>query len=81
MKNSLSIIMLLSLFLVHSCNKSTSKETAPEKMPVTIVLVHLLFLISVVIFAHYPAVFLWLLLFFIGFTTAYSKFQNFNFWG
>ena len=52
------------------------KETAPEKMPVTIVLVHLLFLISVVIFAHYPAVFLWLLLFFIGFTTAYSKFQN-----
>ena len=24
--------MLLSLFLVHSCNKSTSKETAPEKV-------------------------------------------------
>ena len=29
-----------------------------------------------VIFAHYPPVFLWILLFFLGFTTAYSRYQN-----
>jgi hypothetical protein len=52
------------------------KESPPESMPMAVIFVHLLFLAGVVVFAHYPAVFLWLLLFFLGFTTAYSKYQN-----
>lgn len=52
------------------------KESPAESMPITVIFVHLLFLAGVVIFAHYPAVFLWLFLFFLGFTTAYSKYQN-----
>jgi len=52
------------------------KEPPAESMPITVIFVHLLFLAGVVIFAHYPAVFLWLFLFFLGFTTAYSKYQN-----
>jgi hypothetical protein len=51
-------------------------EPSSESMPFSVILVHILFLFGVVYFAHYPAVFLWLLLFFIGFTTAYSKYQN-----
>jgi Putative Na+/H+ antiporter len=52
------------------------KESPAESIPITVIFVHLLFLAGVVIFAHYPAVFLWLFLFFLGFTTAYSKYQN-----
>lgn len=52
------------------------KESPAESMPITVIFVHLLFLAGVVVFAHYPAVFLWLFLFFLGFTTAYSKYQN-----
>jgi hypothetical protein len=52
------------------------KESPAESMPITVIFVHLLFLAAVVVFAHYPAVFLWLFLFFLGFTNAYSKYQN-----
>jgi hypothetical protein len=51
-------------------------EPPQESMPYTVILVHLLFLAGVVVFAHYPAVFLWIFLFFLGFTTAYSRYQN-----
>lgn len=44
--------------------------------PFTVVAVHLLFLILVVIFAHHPAVFLGLFLFFLGFVTAYPRHQG-----
>jgi hypothetical protein len=37
---------------------------------------HLLFLFGVVIFAHDPIIFMWILLFFIGYTTAYPKHQS-----
>jgi hypothetical protein len=37
---------------------------------------HLLFLFGVVFFAHDPIIFMWLLLFFIGYTTAYPKHQS-----
>jgi hypothetical protein len=52
------------------------KESPAESMPMAVIFIHLLFLASVVVFAHYPAVFLWLFLFFLGFTTAYSQYQN-----
>jgi hypothetical protein len=38
--------------------------------------VHLLFLVGVVVFAHDPPVFIGLLLFFLGYTTAYQRFQD-----
>jgi len=46
------------------------------KMPLPIILAHLFFLIGVVFFAHHPAVFMALFLFFLGFSSAYKKFQN-----
>jgi hypothetical protein len=46
------------------------------KMPLWILLVHVVFLAGVVAFAHHPAAFLGLLLFFIGFAQAYPQFQD-----
>jgi hypothetical protein len=46
------------------------------EMPHWVMLVHVLFLAGVVAFAHHPAAFLGLLLFFIGFAQAYPKFQD-----
>lgn len=47
-----------------------------EKLPAIVVTVHLLFLTGIVIAAHHPAVFMGLLMFFMGFTTAYARYQN-----
>jgi hypothetical protein len=51
-------------------------NTAEEKTPFPVVLVHLIFLTLVVVFAHHPAAFMGLFLFFIGFTAAYQQYQN-----
>lgn len=45
-------------------------------VPLSVVLVHLVFLSLVVVFSHHPAVFMGLFLFFMGFTTAYQRHQN-----
>ncbi len=45
-------------------------------VPAGIVVVQLLFLLGVIVFAHHIAVFLGLLLFFLGFATAYERHQD-----
>jgi hypothetical protein len=45
-------------------------------VPPVVVIVHLLFLLGVVVFAHHPVVFMGLLLFFIGYASAYSIHQD-----
>ncbi|MEO5692506.1 MAG: putative Na+/H+ antiporter, partial [Usitatibacter sp.] len=45
-------------------------------VPAPLIAVHLLFLAGVVAFAHHPAIFLGLLLFFIGFAHAYARHQD-----
>lgn len=49
---------------------------ASDRMPGFVVLIHLGFLVGVVISAHHPVVFMGLLLFFLGFATAYKQFQD-----
>ena len=44
--------------------------------PSWVVVVHLSFLTSVVVFAHHPAIFIGLLLFFLGFAHAYERYQD-----
>lgn len=48
----------------------------PAKVPASIIAVQLMFLVGVVVFAHHPAVFMGLFLFFMGFATAYSAHQD-----
>lgn len=51
-------------------------DDAPVPVPVITILVHLLFLVGVVLTAHHPAIFMGLLILFIGFTQAYKRFQS-----
>ncbi len=46
------------------------------KVPATVIATHLLFLAGVVAFAHHVAIFMGLLLFFIGYTHAYARHQD-----
>jgi len=45
-------------------------------VPLVVIAVHLLFLVAVVLSAHHPAVFLGLLMLFIGYTEAYKRHQS-----
>ena len=47
-----------------------------EEVPSSVIAVHLGFLVSVVVFAHHPPVFIGLLLFFLGFAHAYERYQD-----
>ncbi|HXG27795.1 MAG TPA: putative Na+/H+ antiporter [Nevskiales bacterium] len=47
-----------------------------EPVPYWVVAIHLSFLATVVVFAHHPAVFMGLLLFFLGFAHAYERYQD-----
>ena len=56
--------------------QTAATENSVAQAPMSVVLVHLLFLCGVVIFAHHPSVFMGLFLFFLGFTTAYQRHQD-----
>jgi hypothetical protein len=60
---------------VGHMGKQAPSTTNPA-VPLSVVMVHLVFLALVVVFAHHPAVFMGLFLFFMGFTTAYQRHQN-----
>jgi hypothetical protein len=49
---------------------------APLSIPLAVTAIHLAFLCAVVLFAHHPVIFLGLFMFFIGFTSAYARYQN-----
>ncbi len=53
-----------------------SRDRKNGEMPLLVVAAHLFFLTGVVVFAHHPAMFLGLFLFFLGFTTAYQRYQS-----
>ena len=69
--NSLIVTLLFHRQLVEPEQKAN-----PTKIPATVTIIHLLFLGGIVFFAHDPVIFMWLLLFFIGYTTAYPKHQS-----
>lgn len=52
------------------------QREARSSTPGLVITVHLLFLLGVVAFAHHPAVFMGLFLFFLGFSTAYERYQD-----
>ncbi len=51
-------------------------ESVASKIPLSVVLIHLFFLVLVVVFAHHPVVFMGLFLFFLGYTAAYERHQS-----
>jgi hypothetical protein len=51
-------------------------ESGSSAVPPVVSGIHILFLVGVVVFAHHPAVFMGLFLFFIGYTEAYKQHQD-----
>jgi hypothetical protein len=72
--NALIITLIFARELRHLSFQQTS--AARIDVPWTIVIISLLFLIAVVFFAHYEVVFIAVFIFFLGFATAYSRFQD-----
>ncbi len=66
-------MLLFRKQLGHMAAKPDGQAAA---VPWTVTVVHLLFLLGVVVFAHHPAVFMGLFLFFMGFATAYAHHQD-----
>jgi len=80
-RSTLAVIInaLILTFLFRSEIKKItfeSKSSNSKVTPLSVIVVHLLFLGGVVFFAHHTVVFVGLFLFFIGFTTAYEKYQS-----
>jgi len=71
--NAASAMLLFRHELGHMGAKTQSQETG---VPSLLILAHLFFLVSVVVFAHHPAVFLGLFMFFLGVSSAYQRYQN-----
>jgi hypothetical protein len=71
--NAGSAMLLFRREIGHMAQKTGDEVQA---VPLSVVLVHLMFLVLVVVFAHHPAVFMGLFLFFMGFATAYQRHQN-----
>ena len=72
--NALVVTFVYRRELAELCGAAEG-EAAPAT-PFGMVLVHLAFLVGVVVFAHHPAVFLGLFLFFLGFCEAYKHHQD-----
>lgn len=72
--NALVVTFVYRRELAALCG-AVEGEAAPA-VPVSMVLVHLAFLVGVVVFAHHPTVFLGLFLFFLGFCEAYRHHQD-----
>ncbi|MDE2400301.1 MAG: putative Na+/H+ antiporter [Burkholderiales bacterium] len=73
--NAVSLVLIFrrELLKVHAL---AAADQEAQAAPWAVSLVHTLFLIGVVVFAHHPALFMGLLLFFLGFTTAYARHQS-----
>ncbi|MEY4864028.1 MAG: hypothetical protein RLZ51_2123 [Pseudomonadota bacterium] len=68
--------VIITLLMRRELAKLGEPERARLSVPPIMVLVHLVFLLGVVLFAHHPVVFMGLLLFFIGYSTAYAQHQD-----
>ena len=66
----------LTIFYKKELSKINFNSQTKKGVPFALTVTHLLFLLGVVIFAHHPAVFMALFLFFLGITTAYKHYQT-----
>jgi putative Na+/H+ antiporter len=55
---------------------SPAAQQEEERVPALVIAVHLAFLAGVVVFSHHPKIFTWIFLFFLGFVSAYARYQT-----
>lgn len=67
-----------TLLFQRELRKLTDQKNSSEtsRVPPVMIVIHVLFLAGVVVFAHHPAVFMALFLFFLGVATAYQRHQD-----
>lgn len=78
-KAAIAVILnagILTLLMRRELLGFSEPPRARMTVPPVMVAVHLAFLLGVVLFAHHPVVFMGLLLFFIGYATAYAAHQD-----
>lgn len=74
---SISTLCMAALFHRELITLPRSKpNNQTQKTPLVLSMVHFLFLAGVVMFAHHPAIFMGLFLFFLGITQAYQQYQD-----
>ena len=73
---ALSALACTLLFRGELSKLPRPEGEARQALPAWVALLHIAFLAGVVAFAHHPSVFMGLLLFFMGFATAYPQFQD-----
>jgi hypothetical protein len=71
--NALAVTLLFQRELSDIKNEENASQA---NVPGLVIAIHLGFLVAVVVFAHYPPVFMGLLLFFLGFAHAYERYQD-----
>lgn len=67
---------LVLLFRRELCAHPHLNVPSRREVPLSVSVVHVLFLAAVVVFAHHPVIFMGLFLFFLGYTTAYKAYQS-----
>jgi hypothetical protein len=72
----INAILMVTIFKDSFKKINIKKSEDPTTVPFSVILMHLFFLVNVVVFAHHPAIFMALFLFFLGYTTAYKRYQN-----
>lgn len=73
----INALLVTVLFRKELCAAFTEeRRTNGDDLPPALILLHLLFLCAVVVFAHHPAMFLGLFLFFLGVAQAYERHQD-----
>ena len=77
---AISAVLINSLIATALCRQLLPKlrtgAATEDSIPAGVSFTHLIFLVGIVVFAHHPVVFMGLLLFFMGYTHAYPKYQN-----
>lgn len=74
-----ALLTFISRAALAEAPESIPQETQTKKgldVPVTVMMIHLVFLIGIVLSAHHTAIFLGMLMMFVGYATAYNKYQN-----
>lgn len=72
------LLTIISRSVLAEAPESIPETTSKKRtdVPWTVIAIHLVFLIGIVLSAHHPVIFLGMLMMFVGYATAYAKYQN-----
>lgn len=75
--NAVGLVLIFRRELLALPDQVRLAQTDSQSLPPwPVTAIHVLFLVGIVVFAHYPAVFIGIFLFFLGFTAAYERYQD-----